>query len=489
MNLMAQKVVNIAKNTSYYTLALILQKVVSFTYFVIIARALGPEDLGKYYFALSFTTIFAVFIDLGFSNVSTRETAKDPERAGQYLNNVLGLKLPLTLLVWLALVLSVNLMGYPDLTKFLVYLASACMIFDSFTLTFFSLSRGFHNLSFESIASVSYQLTVLGLGLLTLKLGYGVEWQMGALVVASLLNTVYAYFVVTRKWKIKIRPIIDRELAKKLIIISLPFATFGIAQRFYTYFDTVLLSRLAGDEAVGIYQVAFKIIFALQFLPAAFSASLYPAFASYWQNNRSQLAITFERAMNYLLIIAMPISIGIISIADKILLLFTDSYANALWPLRLNIAALVFLFLNFALGALLNACDQQKANTRNMIIVTLASAALNLALIPKYQAVGASVAVLATNILMFVLGIRLIPAITDYNRRKIATMAGKVLLASAVMGGLSTLLKNYLNVFLVVAISGAAYFALLFVVRAFRKEDLLSIAASFRRGGNQETNS
>ncbi|NTW22150.1 flippase [Candidatus Falkowbacteria bacterium] len=486
---MAQKVVNIAKNTSYYTLALILQKVVSFSYFVIIARALGPEDLGKYYFALSFTTIFAVFIDLGFSNVSTRETAKDPERAGQYLNNILGLKLPLTLVVWLALVASVNLMGYPQLTKMLVYLASACMILDSFTLTFFSLSRGFHNLIFESVASVSYQIIVLVAGLATLKLGYGVEWQMGALVAASLLNTIYAYLVVVRKWKVKVRPTIDRELAKKMILISLPFATFGIAQRFYTYFDTVLLSRLAGDEAVGIYQVAFKIIFALQFLPAAFSASLYPAFASYWQNNRSQLAITFERAMNYLLIIAMPISIGIISIADKILLLFTNSYANALWPLRLNIAALVFSFLNFALGALLNACDQQRANTRNMIIITLTSAAINLALIPKYQAVGASVAVLVSNIMMFILGMRLIPAITNYDRRKVAIMAGKVLLASAVMGALSTLLKNYLNVFLVVAISGLAYFGLLFAVRAFRKEDILSIVSSFKRGGGGEQTS
>jgi O-antigen/teichoic acid export membrane protein len=482
---MAQKVVNIARNTSYYTLALILQKVVSFTYFVIIARALGPEDLGKYYFALSFTTIFAVFIDLGFSNVSTRETAKEPERAGQYLNNILGLKLPLTLIVWLILVSAVNLMGYPDLTKLLVYLASACMILDSFTLTFFSLSRGFHNLSFESIASVTYQVIVLVLGLITLKLGYGVEWQMGALVAASLFNVIYAYFVVARKWRIKVHPKVDRELAKKIIAISLPFATFGIAQRFYMYFDTVLLSRLAGDEAVGIYQVAFKIIFALQFLPAAFSASLYPAFASYWQNNRSQLTITFERAMNYLLIIAMPISIGIIAIADKIILLFTESYSAALWPLRLNIAALVFVFLNFALGALLNACDQQRANTRNMIIVTVTSALLNLALIPQYQAVGASVTVLVTNILMFILGLRLIPAIANYNRRKVMVMAMKILLASAVMGALSSLLKNYLNVFVVVAISGLAYFILLFAVRAFRKEDITSILSSFKRSGSQ----
>jgi O-antigen/teichoic acid export membrane protein len=60
-----EKIASIAKNTSYFTAALILQKVVSFSYFTILARNLIPEDLGKFYFAISFTTIFAIFIDLG----------------------------------------------------------------------------------------------------------------------------------------------------------------------------------------------------------------------------------------------------------------------------------------------------------------------------------------------------------------------------------------------------------------------------------------
>ena len=51
------KINNIARNTSYLTLALILQKIISFTYFTLLARYVGPVSLGKYYFAISFTTI------------------------------------------------------------------------------------------------------------------------------------------------------------------------------------------------------------------------------------------------------------------------------------------------------------------------------------------------------------------------------------------------------------------------------------------------
>ena len=53
---------SVTKNTSYLTIAYIAQKVLSFFYFVLVARFIGVESLGKYTFALSFTTLFAVFV-------------------------------------------------------------------------------------------------------------------------------------------------------------------------------------------------------------------------------------------------------------------------------------------------------------------------------------------------------------------------------------------------------------------------------------------
>ncbi|MFA7365108.1 MAG: oligosaccharide flippase family protein, partial [Patescibacteria group bacterium] len=105
------KINNIAKNTSYLTLAFIIQKVFSFIYFVILARNLGPETLGKYYFAVSLTTIFAIFIDLGLVNYLTRETAKNREGSKKLLANVLGLKVISSLLSVLAVFIFVNLLG------------------------------------------------------------------------------------------------------------------------------------------------------------------------------------------------------------------------------------------------------------------------------------------------------------------------------------------------------------------------------------------
>ncbi|KKR21425.1 MAG: Polysaccharide biosynthesis protein [Parcubacteria group bacterium GW2011_GWE2_39_37] len=478
---MSEKVINIAKNTSYYTLALVVQKVISFTYFVIIARALGPEDLGKYYFAISFTTIFSIFIDLGLTNVLTRETAKDHTDAQKYLSNVLGIKIPLAVLSFLMVFGVINLMGYPELTKYLVYISAISMILDSFTATFFGVARGFHNLIFESISSIIFQAIVLAAGLFTLNQGYGILWLMGTLAFASLYNFVFSYIIIRKKIQLKVKPEFKKDLIISIVKISLPFAIYGIFSRLYTYLDSVLLSSLAGDREVGVYQVAFKIINALQFLPMAFAASLYPAFASYWMKNKPQLAVTFERSINYLLIISLPITIGIMSIADKVVILFKSEYSDAVLPLQINIAALVFVFLNFAIGAILNACDKQKINTVNMMVVTVASIALNLFLIPRFQAIGASITVVITSLLAFVLGMAIIPKIIQYNHWKVFKNFLKVGFVSLVMGGLSYFLKSYLNIFVVVIISAGTYFLLLLLVGAFKKEDIFSIISSFKK--------
>lgn len=481
------KIDNIAKNTSYLTLALILQKVISFTYFTLLARYVGPTNLGKYYFAISFTTIFAIFIDLGLANVLTREVAKEKEKAARWLGNILSLKIPLAILAWIVVFSLINSFHYDPLIKILVYVSSISMVLDSFTSTFFSTVRGFHNLKYESISSVVFQLIILIFGYGALLLGGGLVWAMGALALASVYNFLYSFSVL--KWRIKVglKFLYDRQIIKDILRVSWPFAVYAIFQRLYTYLDSVLLGFLAGDEQVGLYQVAFKLIFALQFLPMAFTASLYPALSAYWHSNRSQLPVSFERAMSYLLIISLPIIVGCLVLSDQIVSLFSAGYSGARLPLEISIISVFFIFLNFPVGSLLNACDRQRRNTFNMGIVAVLSVVLNLILIPLFQAVGASITVLITNALMFGLGLRVAKKIIPYRSRRNLAVFLKALGASLIMGLVIWLGKNYLNVFLATAIGGLVYFFSLFFLGGFSRADVMSVWHSFRRQPEEET--
>lgn len=472
------KVANIAKNTSYLTLALIIQKVASFSYFIILARFLGLESLGQYYTAISFTTIFSIFIDFGFANVLTREVAKNQEKASDWLQNVLGIKLILGVITVLV-ALIVAYFAYDPKLLLLIVVSCLSMFLDSFTTTFFSVVRGFHNLKFESLASIIFQLIILILGYIFLRANYPLVFLLSVVAFASLFNFIYSASIVKSYLHLKIKPQLNLDKIKLIFNISWPFALYQIFQRLFTYLDTLLLGFIAGYGQVGLYQIAFKIIFALQFLPMAFNASLYPAMSAYWQNNREQLRITFERAIAYLLIVSLPIIFGVFALADKIVPLFKAG-PEAIWILRISILALLFIFLNFPVGALLNACDRQRKNTANMAMVTFISLGLNLFFIPNFQALGASITVLISNFLMLLFGLFSMRGLISYRPIKNARTFFSALLSALLMALFIFMTKQYLHIFIIVLISAIVYFISLLIFGGIKKNDIKSIIVSFK---------
>jgi len=473
------KIANIAKNTSYLTIALILQKVISFSYFAILARDLGPANLGKYYFAISFTTLFAIFIDLGFINYLTREVAKKQEEAKRLIGSIFGFKILLSAITVALVLFFTNFLEADATTRHLVYISIISMVLDSFSTTFFAVIRGFHNLKYESISSVIFQLIVLVFGYGALYFHLSLEIVIATLALASLYNFIYSLIALRYKIGVKFKLGLNWKLISDTFKSSWPFALFAIYQRIYTYIDTILLSYFVGDYFVGIYQVAFKIIFALQFLPMAFTATLYPAMSAYWQNNRAQLVVTFERAMNYLLIISLPISVFAMVMADKIVLIFKTEYLSAIIPIQIQLASLIFVFLSFPVGSLLNACDQQKKNTNIMLMATIASLVLNVLLIPSLKATGACIADLVTNAIVFILGMRLVWKIIPYNHKNNLIIFLKALGASLVMAIVAFVLKEHINIIIVALLSIPLYFAALFVFGGIAQADVMYIINSF----------
>ncbi|HTX87220.1 MAG TPA: flippase [Candidatus Nanoarchaeia archaeon] len=469
---------NVTRNTSYFTLALILQKVISFTYFTLLARNLGPENLGKYYFAISFTTIFSIIMDFGLVSVITRETAKKNLDAQELLGTVIAIKLPLTLLALGCIFAAAQIAGYGSEIKLLVYLAAIGAALDSFTITFYGVIRGFHNLFFESISSVIFQLIVMSGGLLYIHYGFSLPFVFSSLTMASAFNFIYSYAILSRRIGVKIKLFFNRELLKKIALIAIPFGVFAVFQRIYTYLDSVLLQHFAGNIYVGYYQISFRIIFALQFLPGAFIASLYPAMSRYWVSNRAQLAISLEKAVIYLAIISLPISAGVVALADKIILLFKTGYGQAILPMQITILAALFVFINYPVGALLNACDRQKNNTVNMIIITIVSVALDFLLIPHFKAVGASITVLATNLLMTVLGFYWAKKIVRIDGAKIMTALGKILAAAVLMAALAFYLKTKFSIIFVVPIAAAVYLLLIVAFKTVKTEEIAGVFRS-----------
>lgn len=464
---------NIAKNTTWLTSAYIFQKLFAFIYFTLIARWLGASNIGIYTFAVSLTTIFSIFVDFGLSNVLIREAAKFKEKANSYLNNIITIKLLFSLITYIIVAITINLLNKGSQTLIMVYLAGIAMVLDSFTLSFWAIFRAYQNLRYEAISIVINQLLILIIGLAGVLLKFPLYILIIALITGSTFSFFYSLVLIKLKLKFKFKMQFNKPILKLLLAIAVPFALAGIFTRIYGYIDQVLLSVLVGDKYLGWYSIGYKMTYALQFVPAAFAAAVYPAMSHAYVNDRERLKFIFEKAMFLLIITSIPIAVGIATIADKvILLLYTSQYQPSILALQIMIFGIIALFLNYPVGSLLNACDRQTTNTANMGIIMILNVILNLILIPRYQQVGASIAALVTLFLLFILNLIWVSKIIKYDYKFLGLKLLKTIVAVVAMAIVVLYLKQSVN-FIILAIIGALlYVGLMYLIKGFTKDDI-----------------
>ncbi len=468
----------IAKNAVLMMVASAGQKVISFVYFTIIARSIGVEGTGKYFFALSFTTVFVVFVDLGFTNVLVREAAKAKEKIQEYFSIILGTKLILGLLTYIAAIATITLLDYPLETRSLVYLSAITMLFDSLHLTFYGVLRAIGELRYEAKSVMASQFMTLLLGSIFLYLRLPLIYLILAFTIPSVLNAVYAGSVLHFKHGISLIPVYNKKVFFHLAGIAVPFAIAAILARCYSYVDSLILSRLAGDAAVGLYSIPYKLTYAFQFIPLALVAALYPRFSEYFEHNKEKLAFLYQEGIKYLFLCVCPIAVGISVLAkDIILQVYSADYLPTVLPLLILMAGLIFSFISFPIGAFLNACNRQKTQTSIVAFVLAVNVVLNLLLIPRYGIVGAASAALVGNILLTLLGYYISQRVTAIAHGYLSKMIAQIGVSTIVMGIGVYYMKFFAHFTIAIVFCAVVYIAMLFLTKTITRSEISDIKA------------
>ncbi|OGH84906.1 MAG: hypothetical protein A2493_00545 [Candidatus Magasanikbacteria bacterium RIFOXYC12_FULL_33_11] len=467
---------SIAKNTMFMTMASVLQKVISFVYFAIVARNIGAVDTGKYYFALSFTTIFVVFVDMGLTNVLVREGAKIREKIQDYFSSILLIKLFLALLSFVAVFIIINFLGYELETKTLVYVSAITMLFDSLHLSLYGTLRAFGNLKYEALGLLVSQALTFILGIFFLFSKFPLIYLMYAFLIPSFLNVVYASSIVIFKYHLKFVPKYDKKILKYIIPIVIPFALAAIFGRIYSFSDSILLSQLAGDEVLGWYSIPSKIAYALNFIPLALVAALYPKFSEYYAYNKEKLSFVFHQSIKYLLVVALPFVVIVFLLSEDIIVyLFKNEYLNSVVPLKILMVGVIFAYLNFIFGSVLNACDRQKTQTTLIGVIMVLNIVLNLLLIPKLGAVAASISALVGNLAMSIISLFFISKFNKFDFSFLNKLFLQLFVTLLVMYAMTWLIDIYFGFIVALFVGGLTYIVMLFVTRTITKKQILEM--------------
>lgn len=479
----------ITQNTIYLMSASVVQKILTFAYFIFIARIIGDINLGKYVFALSFTVIFSVFIDLGLNQVLIKEIAKYKEKIIIYLSNIFIFKILAGAICFLIMILIINLLNYPLETKVLVYWAGGTMILDSLNSTFYAIWRGLQNLKYEAIGIIIYQGIIVLFGVIVLLLKLPLYLLILVLILGGLSNFLFALITLRKKALIFPKIILfDKKIIFWLLKITIPFSFAIIFSRILGYSDIILLSALTNDKNVGLYSAAFKLTFALQFIPGIFAASLFPAFSNYFISSKEKLIYIFEKATVYLTFIVLPITVISIILADKIIIgIYGSGFVDSILALKILMLGLSFIFLNYINIPFLNSCNKEIISTVILGIGMVISVILNLIFIPIYGYIGAAWTSTIVSIIMFCLFLFWVNKIFSksiesiFKRKELIKKILKSFFAVLIMGLSIFYLKLIIPWFILIFLGLIFYLIILFLIKGFTLNEIKSILEKIKK--------
>jgi len=480
----------IAKNTTYLTVASIIQKIISFGYFAIVAKTLGDAQLGKYTFALAFSSIFIIFMDFGLGPLLTREGAKDESKLDGFLQEMLSVKFVLMAASLVFMIASIHVADavferVDSTDVLLVYIGSVIIIFDTLTFSLFSIFRAVRRLFWEALAIIIYQSTILGVGLFFLYNNFPLPYILGALLAGSVVQFIYLYIIFRLKAHLHFRFKWSWKTTRRILALSAPFAIAGIIFRLNGSVDSIMLKIMAGDSYAGWYGLSFKLVFALTVFPGAFATSYFPAVSTYFKNAKHKLHEAFESGFVYMCILSFPIVAGVAILGDDIILtVWDEAWTASIQALWILIIAVPFIFANYPVGNFLNAVDKQKLNTVNMFIALAVNIVLNSILIPHYTFIGAAIAVVASSIVLVLLGIpwvyRIAPFQIGYLTKKISIIA----FAASIMAFVLFFIQHTYPLLISILIGILIYGAALYLLNGITNNDLSSLKKAILRKGS-----
>lgn len=220
--------------------------------------------------------------------------------------------------------------------------------------------------------------------------------QVVAAVLSSIASWVFAmkYARFSRK--------IDWDWVKKLFAYGKFVFGTNISTQLYKTVDKLLLGSLGGTAMVAIYDAAIRITNLTDVPTASMASMLFPQSSRRVQGGNGAVKQLYEKAVGAILAFMLPCIIGVMLLADWLILLTAGkAYSDAANLLRITILFGLFLPYAVQFGTVLDSIGKPKVNFVYTLLSLLLTALLNLLMIPKMGAMGAAIGTLIAYAITF----------------------------------------------------------------------------------------
>ncbi|MBT3921950.1 MAG: flippase [Nitrospina sp.] len=443
------------------------------------ARYLGSKGYGIFSFSFVAASIVLDFVDYGLRTYLTRELSRRPDDVQSLLTNIFIVKWFLTFLTMLVLFGVYSWLPLDRETLCVVVLIAIAMVLNGYSEIYLGVFRAFERMKLVSLLMVLQRIIFFVIGFWVLVLGGGIIEFSAIFLLASIINFFLARgYLKDQRGNFSAN--IDGLLIKNIFNESKYFCLAILFVWLYFRIDSVLIFLFLGKEETGLYFAAFKFIESLALILASIRAALFPAFSRAFLENPKQLNQIWERAVRFLFLIAIPISVATVTLAPQLIaLLYGPDFKKSALLLQILAAPFLFLILNEFITYLLLAVNETKSVIKIAIAGALFSVIANILIIPRMGIMGSAIVAGLTELLVLFLFFRSIREVCGTT--PFLSLLWKPALAAAAMG----FILKQISWPLIPSILGGVgvYFLFLLLFRTFNENDFLVMKNIFNRVG------
>ena len=459
---------NYLYNLSYQILIIILP-VITIPY---VTRIFTSEDLGNYGFYNSIVSYFALFSMLGIGIYGTKQIAAANDVSSTFWN-IYAIQLissALAISVYLIAIFSIPQMGG------VIPLMVGVVLFERM----FDISWLFSGK--EDFKKITLRNTVVRLvGVICIftfiKSSDDLYLYIFLIVTINFLGQLVMW--VPAKKFIK-RPSFNTKIMKKnlhpIVLLFLP----QVAISLYVVLDRTLLGLLGSYSDVGIYEQGQKLTSILITVVTSLGVVMLPRVANLLSERREEEAQNMVK-FSFILynLIIFPMIFGLIAVNEVFVKLFLgQNFQDVKYVLYIIVFNLMFIGWTNILGyQVLVVRNKNKEFMLSTTIPAIVSVAVNIAVIPFFGYIGASITSVVVEILVF--------AIQWYYSRNIINKnllfnknLAKIILSSLIMFGAVMLCKmtlgldGIIGLIIYLAVGGISYLGMIFLLRTINIREM-----------------
>lgn len=388
----------------YVLLSNIIEKVVFFLLFAVIARSFEKEVYGFVVSAFALGNIAGSFFDFGFVFYFQREAAAGSREFYSRLYSAVVFRL----LSWLPFTIIVTGYGFSlngSLVSLLLITTSAFLFGVNNDLSAVLFGRKEYKKSVIFLAKARTILLIIFTGVYLFS-------ENADLLVSSFLISAAAHFLFLASYFRKSTAVSGAFSfgdAKRMILLALPMSLGFIANWVYDKIDVLVIGEVLDLESVAVYATAYSVYKLPQSLGNSIVNPLYLAFSSDFAKDgrinfrRYRRQIVLLLAFSILCLLMFYFGAGYF-----ITIIYSEKYITSVQALQLLAFGLPFLLMNNITGITLNAMRRDATNTAVIVSAGILNVIMNLYLISEFGIKGAVYSTIITEVLILLVHLLII---------------------------------------------------------------------------------